>query len=241
MDEAVGWWSRRRVRKALVAARAALKNREAMRLARTRMFGLYRLVYQALGVHLSRMNILAEGRDVFYLSIQEIRDYYEGRATTSVLGPLASTRKQEYASYEALEMPHRIVAPSPVYQTLPSQDEEIPEADKDARVLQGVGCYPGVVEAEIRVIRSPSDELDLNGRILTALRTDPGWAPLFLTCSAILIERGSTLSHSAVVARELGIPAVVGVKNLLGIVENGERVVIDGEHGRVTRLDRGES
>jgi pyruvate,water dikinase len=237
LSEAMGWWSLRKAKKALKSARAAVKNRESMRLARTRMFGLYRDVYQSLGAQLKKAGGLNDPRDIFYLSIHEIRDYYEGRAVTSALGPVAEARKQEYQAFEAIEVPHRIVASSPVYQNMPSQEVEVAEADKNARVLHGIGCYPGIVEAEVKVIRSPQDELNLNGRILTAIRTDPGWAPLFPTCSAILIERGSTLSHSAVVARELGIPAVVGVKHLLSIVEDGERVRVDGEQGTATRLD----
>jgi pyruvate,water dikinase len=108
--------------------------------------------------------------------------------------------------------------------------------DGDARLLRGIGCYPGIVEAPLRVILSPKDELDVDGRILCTERTDPGWAPLFPTSSGILVERGSTLSHSAVVARELGIPAVVGVPGLLQIVRDGELVKLDGAAGTVERL-----
>jgi pyruvate,water dikinase len=111
----------------------------------------------------------------------------------------------------------------------------VPQESLDASVLQGTGCYAGVVEADLAVVMSPDDELDLNGQILTTLRTDPGWAPLFPTSGGILVERGSTLSHSAVVARELGIPAVVGVPNLLAIVRDGERVRLDGGAGTVLR------
>ena len=132
-------------------------------------------------------------------------------------------------------MPNRITARAPVYLNMPTDEVEVTPADKDARVLYGIGCYPGVVEAECKVIRSPQDELDLNGQILTAVRTDPGWAPLFPTCSGIP-DRARLLSHSAVVARELGIPAVVGVKHLLSIVTDGERVRIDGERGTATRV-----
>ncbi len=237
MAQSMSWWSLSRARRALKSARAAVKNREAMRLARTRMFGLYRSVYQQLGKRLAQHRQLRDSRDIFYLSIHEIRAFYEGRAITSVLAPVAEARKQEFATFEHLDPPHRIVAPASVYLNMPRPNTDDADIDKDTQVLNGIGCYPGVVESEIKVIKSPQDELNLQGRILTALRTDPGWAPLFPTCGALLIERGSTLSHSAVVARELGIPAVVGVKNLLSIVENGERVRINGELGQAIRLD----
>ena len=236
MSAAMGGWAKRKAMAAITQARHAVKNREAMRLARTRMFGLYRAAYQAIGARLSRAGALKAPRDVFYLSVEEIRAYYEGRSVGAALGALANTRRDEFLAYEDVEVPNRITARAPVYLNMPTDEVEVTPADKDARVLYGIGCYPGVVEAECKVIRSPQDELDLNGQILTAVRTDPGWAPLFPTCSGILIERGSTLSHSAVVARELGIPAVVGVKHLLSIVTDGERVRIDGERGTATRV-----
>ncbi|WP_267081316.1 MULTISPECIES: PEP-utilizing enzyme [Limnobaculum] len=68
-------------------------------------------------------------------------------------------------------------------------------------------------------------------------RTDPGWAPLFPTAGGLLIERGSTLFHSAVVAREMGIPAIVGIPNITRLLRNGEYVRMDGGAGTVTRLD----
>ena len=118
---------------------------------------------------------------------------------------------------------------------MPVVDVQQTEIDTHARVLKGIGCYPGIVEGEVRVIRSPDDELSVDGQILTALRTDPGWAPLFPTCRGLLVEQGSTLSHSAVVARELGIPAVVGIPHLLSIVRTGECVKLDGQQGTVIR------
>ena len=89
----------------------------------------------------------------------------------------------------------------------------------------------------MRLIFSPEDELNLNGQILCTVRTDPGWAPLFPTAGGILVERGSTLSHSAVVARELGIPAVVGIPGLTKLLADQELVRMDGSSGRVERLE----
>jgi pyruvate,water dikinase len=84
---------------------------------------------------------------------------------------------------------------------------------------------------------NPTDDLALSGRILVTLRTDPGWAPLFPLARGILVERGSTLSHSAILARELGIPAVVGVPGLLRTVRDGDRLRLDGGAGTVEKLE----
>lgn len=218
-------------RRVLERARQGVKFREAMRLNRTRLFGLYRDTYRAIGMRLHEAGQLAESRDVLYLTTQEIQGYYEGRACTTRLRDLALLRKAEFAEYEKVEMPHRVEARGTVYLT--SIRPETPADLPADRTLKGIGCYPGVVEAPVQIVRSPQDDLTLDGKILTALRTDPGWAPLFPTCSGILIERGSTLSHSAVVARELGIPAVVGVPGLLHRVRDGQRVRLNGETGIV--------
>ena len=85
----------------------------------------------------------------------------------------------------------------------------------------------------MRVARSAADAEGLDGEILVTARTDPGWAPLYPSCSGLLIERGSLLSHSAVVARELGLPTVVGIPGgLMDRLETGSACAWTGERER---------
>lgn len=228
--------------KDLAKLRDAIRNRENMRLARTRMFGLYRDIYRQLGEQLAFYGQLDEAEDIFYLTVEDIYAYSDGRSISAVLRPLVAARKAEFAQYETEEEPaHHFHTRGVVYcnndYDYPFQ-EEIPGCGGESgNELQGTGCYPGIVENNIRLIFSPEDELNLDGQILCTVRTDPGWAPLFPTAGGILVERGSTLSHSAVVARELGIPAVVGIPGLTSIVKDRELVRMDGSSGRVVRLD----
>ena len=90
----------------------------------------------------------------------------------------------------------------------------------------------------MRVVREPRDAGDLTGCILVAERTDPGWTLLFPAARGLLVQRGSLLSHSAIVAREIGLPCIVGLPRLLEIVREGEWVEMDGTTGVVLRLDR---
>jgi phosphohistidine swiveling domain-containing protein len=87
------------------------------------------------------------------------------------------------------------------------------------------------------VIRDPRTEALSPGEILVARHTDPGWIAVFSNASAIVVERGSLLSHSAIVARELGIPCVVGLKGATSWVEDGEKLSVDGATGLVERTD----
>ncbi|MCT7357597.1 phosphoenolpyruvate synthase [Thalassolituus pacificus] len=218
--------------------RDAIRNRENMRLARTRMFGLYRDIFRQLGEQLAFYSQLEQAEDIFYLTLEEIYAYADGRSVTADLKPLVAIRRAEFASYEADEPPHHFHTRGPLYCNnrfeYPHAQEETAAADGS---LQGTGCYPGIVEQKVRLIFSPDDELNLNGQILCTVRTDPGWAPLFPTAGGILVERGSTLSHSAVVARELGIPAVVGIPGLTKLLADQELVRMDGSSGRVERLE----
>jgi pyruvate,water dikinase len=90
-----------------------------------------------------------------------------------------------------------------------------------------------VVSAKARVILEPSGASLEPGEILVAPSTDPGWTPLFLTAGGLVMEMGGAMSHGAVVAREYGIPAVVGVPDATRRISTGERITVDGSAGRV--------
>ncbi len=237
VGERLGRINRARLSRALDSARSAVKHRENMRLARTRLFGLFRAIYLAIGARLAEAGELESPRDVMYLTREEILAWSEGRAVTTDLSGLVALRHAEFDGYRAAKLPHRIVTRGVVHVGNSFEAPPVSADAKLANVLRGTGCYAGAVTERLKVIMDPTDELRLDGQILTTLRTDPGWAPLFPTAGGVLVERGSTLSHSAVVARELGIPAVVGVPDLLAIVRDGERVTLDGAAGTVTRHD----
>ena len=225
------------LQKNLKRARQAVKNRENMRLARTRMFGLYRDIYLALGAILHRAGRLQQQRDIFYLTIDEIKTYGQGRSVSANLQETALMRRAEYLAYQKMELPNHFETLGPVYHGNDFKNHKESEIDTSLETLKGTGCYPGQVKEQVRLLFNADQDLNLDGKILTTLRTDPGWAPLFPSAGGILVERGSTLSHSAVLARELGIPAIVGIKGLTKIVQDGEKVRIDGEKGIIQRLE----
>jgi phosphoenolpyruvate synthase/pyruvate phosphate dikinase len=102
----------------------------------------------------------------------------------------------------------------------------------------GLGCCPGVVRGKVRVITNPRGAELHHGEILVAERTDPGWIMLFPSASGLLVERGSLLSHSAIVAREMGIPAIVSITDVTRWLQTGDEVELDGGSGLVRRLAR---
>lgn len=226
-------WLRRIVfRRVLRNARKGVRNRENMRFARTRIYGVLRELIQAMGRHLVRVDVLDDAHDIFYLTIDEVWDYVKGTAVTTDLRGLVSLRRKEFDGYRAIEAD----AADDHFETfgivyVGNRFREIRPVQAADGDLVGTGCCPGQVTAPVRIVRSPRDDLQLNGCILVAARTDPGWVPLYPAVSGILIERGSILSHSAIVAREMGIPAIVGIPGLLERLEDGQIVTMNGQTG----------
>ena len=235
VENALGRRQRRKFEKVLQQCRSAIKHRENMRLARTRTFALYRDIFLELGNQLAFYGQLDAPRDIFWLTVDELYAWNDGRAVQTEWKPLVAARQAEYQRYHDEEPPHHFITHDVPYLHNEYRYPHEQTIDQDAEILRGIGCYPGVVEGNVRLIFSPDDELNLNGQILCTVRTDPGWAPLFPTAGGLLVERGSTLSHSAVVARELGIPAVVGVPGLTSILGDGEAVRMDGAAGTIQR------
>ena len=107
------------------------------------------------------------------------------------------------------------------------------EADEAQGVLRGTPASPGRVTAKARVILDPTGAHLAPGEILVAPSTDPGWTPLFLTAGGLVMEMGGAISHGAVVAREYGIPAVVGVAGAIERISTGQQITVDGAAGKI--------
>lgn len=220
-------------------ARKAVRNRENTRFARTRIYGIARTMYQSIGEDLANRSILERPEDIFYLTMDEVFGIHHGTLTSFNLIPLVKIRKEEYAKFEGEDIQARFMSRGSVYWN--NQCEVVDEpyemeigADYD---LKGLPCCPGIVEGIIKVVSSPEDDLTLNGEILVTPRTDPGWVPLYPSVSGILVERGSLLSHSAIVAREMGLPAIVAIGGLMKRLKTGMKVRMDGKAGTIKILD----
>jgi rifampicin phosphotransferase len=111
---------------------------------------------------------------------------------------------------------------------------EVAPAEDGERVLTGSGVSPGVIEGIARIVFDPRSSQLAPGEILVCPGTDPAWTPLFLAAGALVMEVGGLLTHGSVVAREYGIPAVVGVHQATTRLVDGQRVRVDGSVGRVT-------
>lgn len=222
-------------------ARARVRDRENLRFERTRVFGRVRRIFVELGSRFYALGLLEQPRDIFYLEVEETLGLVTGTATTTDLKGLVAVRQAEFARWRGAEPPpdrfetRGLVAVGPLAARLiPTSDEQSAGDATDQRV--GIGCCPGVVRGRARVVTDPKTAEVRAGEILVAERTDPGWILLFAGAAGVVVERGSVLSHSAIVARELGIPAVVSVAGLTSWLKTGDLIEVNGASGVVTRI-----
>ena len=225
----------------LKRTRHLVSNRENLRYERTRGYGTVRDIFSTLGSNFQKLNAIDSDRDIFYLTHEEIFDYIQGTSITDDLKPLIQLRKESYKSFENEAKPaERVKTDGVVYKINDLTQEHAAEgeiSEENENVIKGLGCCPGVVRKAVRVILDPREIHSLDGDILVTVSTDPGWVTLFPTASGILVEKGSLLSHSAIVSREMGIPCVVGITGLIGKLKTGDVVEMNGSSGLVKLIE----
>jgi len=222
-------------------ARRRVRDRENLRFERTRLFGRVRRIFLEVGRRFFAEGVLDDPRDIFYLEVNEILSYIEGAASCQDVRGLAVARRSAFKSYTEMEIPaDRFGTFGSPYIAHQYQSQSSNQAGddnlSDSEELRGIGCCPGVVRGPVRVIRDPRGAELQQGEILVAERTDPGWIMLFPAAAGILVERGSLLSHSAIVAREMGIPAIVSLAGVTTRLTTGDVVEMDGAQG-IVRLN----
>ncbi|TVR45185.1 MAG: phosphoenolpyruvate synthase [Planctomycetota bacterium] len=219
-------------------ARARVRDRENLRFERTRLFGRVRRIVVELGRRLYAAQRLDDPRDVFHLTLDEVLGSVDGTTPCADLAGLARVRRAEYERCVAAPPPpDRCLTRGALLVSNPLRPfSTAPAPDLSGDVRSGTGCCPGVVRGTARVVRDPRGVSLPAGSILLAERTDPGWIMLFPAAAGLVVERGSLLSHSAIVARELGLPAVVGLAHATEWIADGASIEIDGSTGVVRIL-----
>jgi phosphoenolpyruvate synthase/pyruvate phosphate dikinase len=194
------------------------------------MVSRYFVYKQALLEEAERLvqaHVLREKEDIFYLTFQELHDVVRAN---QVDDQLIGQRKDAFRSYQALTPPR----------VLTSDGEAIAGAyrrdDVPGGALVGLPVSAGIIEGRARVIHDMA-EADLEpGDILVTAHTDPSWSPLFVAISGLVTEVGGLMTHGAVIAREYGLPAVVGVEHATQLIHDGQRIRVNGTDGYIEIL-----
>ena len=200
-------------------ARKYIQNRERLRLRRTYIFSIVRNIFLNMGRNFVKENRIDDERDVFYLTKDEIfslkKDYRN----------IIKERKAQQEIYKKAEYYDRVAFYS--HKPLPVLFGE------GAGDLHGIPSGKGKVTARVSVLENSTDPFT-PGNIILTKRTDPGWISLFPLASGLIVEHGSMLSHSFVVAREIGLPAIVGVSDARKYIKDGDIVTLDATKGEIT-------
>ncbi|HEV3231048.1 MAG TPA: rifamycin-inactivating phosphotransferase, partial [Candidatus Dormibacteraeota bacterium] len=171
--------------------------------------------------------VLREKEDIFYLTFQELHDVVR---TNRVDDQLVSQRQDAFRSYQGLKPPRVLTSDGEVV-TGAYRREHLP-----AGALVGLPVSAGTVEGRARVIHDMA-EADLEpGDILVTACTDPSWTPVFLAIRGLVTEVGGLMTHGAVIAREYGLPTVVGVENATKLIRDGQQIRVHGTEGYVEIL-----
>lgn len=197
--------------------------RENQRFAFDRVLLVMKDALAEVGRRASAAGLLERPTDILFARFEEVPSLLQGSAEAA---NLLQERKLLYQTARRYSPPTYLLGDQPYSEpTLPTA------------TLRGLGVSPGVTEGRVRIIHVPDDFTDFQeGEILVTTGTDPGWTPLFLRAKGLITEIGGLLSHGAVVAREYGMPAVVGVSNVTHLLHTGQRVALDGRSGEIRVL-----
>jgi pyruvate,water dikinase len=189
-----------------------------------RVFALGHLLIAGVGAELARRGLLDARDDAFFLTLPELRRAIGGEDLRATV----LERRELYRREQGRRHVPRVLLSD-------GTDAETEIAAPTDGAIRGTPASPGIARGTARVIRTPVGARLEPGEVLIAPSTDPGWTPLFLTAGALVMEMGGMMSHGAVVAREYGIPAVVGVPDATGRIATGDYVIVDGSAGTVAR------
>jgi phosphohistidine swiveling domain-containing protein len=188
-----------------------------------------RRVYTEIRKRLFERDLLHQPEDIFFLVWEDIKALMMGTMSTKEASEIIDRRRRDYKLCQQLSVP-KLQEGIPRFLTVEDYPLE--------RQMVGMGVSPGQVEGRARVILDPRLETRIEpGEILIAPVTDVAWTPLFLQAAGLVVEVGGLLSHGSVVAREYGLPAVVGVAGATKVIKTGDSILLDGNTGVVVKLD----
>ncbi|HEY5852624.1 MAG TPA: PEP-utilizing enzyme [Aldersonia sp.] len=219
----------------LAAANAAtifLPAREATKVLCTRLCEEARMTMREFGGRWADSGVLARWEDVLLLMDEECDAFLADPAC------FAATIADRKATLELLERkwpPFILDGPPPPIEEFADRDTTIVNPVGSGEILGGLGVSPGVHTGPARIVRSLIDDVEIEpGDVLVAMTTDSSWGPLFLSAGAVVCQTGAAISHAAIVARELGIPAAVSVQDCTTRIVDGTVITVDGSSGKVT-------
>ena len=219
----------------LRCAHSAIEMRERARLKQALLYSRCRRIVLAIGKRLTETGVLKAADDAFFMTHTELDDLISGHEMFPADVPeRIALRKQTHAADRSCAAPDTFCLREGEYH-LSVADVTTTETDSE---MCGIGACGGKVTAPATILESVSEAHKLRqGDILVTRQTDPGWGPVFFLIRGLVIERGGMLSHGAIIAREFGLPCVVGVKDATQRIPQQCLLAVDGDRGHVRIMD----
>jgi len=205
--------------------------RESPKFFAVRMFGLIRSELLVCGLQMAEAGELAQADDLFFLTYRELEELADAEDLQPWRELIAQRRRAFDLEQHRRQIPRMLLSDGRAFY------EGIQVEEGVGNVFFGSPVSPGSVEGQVRVVTDPHHANLQPGEIMVCPGTDPSWTPLFLTCSGLIMETGGMMTHGAVVAREYGIPAVVGVDRATLRFKTGARIHLDGSTGQIVMMD----
>ena len=226
----------RRIRKLAARCTTGISNREISRLNRSRIYGMVREIVRSLGKNFLAAGLIDSEKDIFYLTYDEMfamaKEPFDAKDRIK-------QRKNEYRMYKCLPAFSRIIFEKKEFSKHHvSVNSHRMRSSED--VMQGVPCSGGISEGEALVVEDISMLEGCKDKILVTKMTDPGWVFYLASARGVISQKGSILSHTAIISREIGIPSVVGVTDVMNRINTGDIVKMDGSSGRIEIVRRKE-
>ncbi|MDO4283080.1 MAG: phosphoenolpyruvate synthase [Clostridia bacterium] len=228
--------NKKQIKKYSKNAVIGIKNREISRLNRSRIYGIVREIFLSIGKNLYHEKLIKEVDDIFYLTKDEIFGFIIDQKHIH-FEEIIKARKNSYKIYEKIPSYSRLIFVKNVFNKTHKNINSL-EIELDDNKIVGIPCSNGIVTGEVFVVNNPKEVENVKNKILVTKMTDPGWVFLLTVAKGIIAEKGSLLSHTAIISRELGIPSIVGVKNITSILRTGDMIKMDGSSGEIIILER---
>ncbi|MCR4767234.1 MAG: phosphoenolpyruvate synthase [Saccharofermentans sp.] len=215
-------------------ASLGIYNREISRLNRSRIYGIVRLIVDSLGAKYKEQGLIGKAHDIYYMKIDEALDL---ASSPRDMSKIISERKDQYKLYRELPPYSRLIFAEGPFNKRHTNVNSYHKRFSDNE-LSGIPCSGGIAEGEALVITDVEDTGDVKDKILITKMTDPGWVFLLTQAKGVISEKGSLLSHTAIISREIGIPSIVGVKDLMDTIRTGDLIRMNGDKGKIEILKR---
>lgn len=224
-------------RRLLKWTQQSIMYRERVRLKQALLYSRCRRITLAIGSRLTERQIVSQAEDAFFLTIQELESLLSGSSMFPYqVRDLVTLRRKAHAEFADQRPPDTFSLPCGEYWTPLSNTAAAPECTvaSEQGVLTGVGVCGGLATARAAVLKDVTEQGQLSvGDILVTRQTDPGWGPVFMLIRGLVMERGGMLSHGAILAREYGLPTVVGIPDATRRIQSGNTITVDGDRGHV--------